>query len=52
VVPADHKWYTRLVVADAIADTLESLPLAYPTVDESKREELARARAALEAEGS
>jgi PPK2 family polyphosphate:nucleotide phosphotransferase len=52
VVPADHKWYTRLVVADAIADTLESLALAYPTVDESKREELARARAVLEAEGA
>jgi PPK2 family polyphosphate:nucleotide phosphotransferase len=50
VVPADHKWFTRLVVADAIVDTLESLHLAYPTVDEAKREELARARAALEAE--
>jgi hypothetical protein len=50
VVPADHKWFTRLVVADAIADTLESLSLRYPTIDEGKREELEKARAALEAE--
>ena len=50
VVPADHKWFTRLVVADAIGDALESLDLRYPTIDEKKREELGRARAALEAE--
>jgi len=50
VVPADHKWFTRLVVADAIGDTLESLDLRYPTIDEKKREELAQARAELEAE--
>jgi PPK2 family polyphosphate:nucleotide phosphotransferase len=51
VVPADHKWFTRLVVADAISDTLESLDLRYPTIDEAKREELERARKVLEAEG-
>jgi PPK2 family polyphosphate:nucleotide phosphotransferase len=50
VVPADHKWFTRVVVADAIVDTLESMHLAYPSVDEHKREELAAARALLEAE--
>ncbi|HVR70522.1 MAG TPA: polyphosphate kinase 2 family protein [Vicinamibacteria bacterium] len=50
VVPADHKWFTRLVVADAIADTLEDMDPRYPTIDERKREELAKARAALEAE--
>jgi PPK2 family polyphosphate:nucleotide phosphotransferase len=50
VVPADHKWFTRLVVADAIGDTLESLDLRYPTIDEGKREDLEKARAALEAE--
>ena len=50
VVPADHKWFTRLVVADAIGDALESLDLRYPTIDEKKREELAEARKALEAE--
>ena len=52
VVPADHKWFTRLVVSDAIVDTLEALDLHYPQVDEQKREELAKARAALEAEAS
>ena len=52
VVPADHKWFARLVVADEIVDTLESLNLSYPKVDAEKREELAKARAALEGEGS
>jgi PPK2 family polyphosphate:nucleotide phosphotransferase len=51
VVPADKKWYTRLVVAAAIADALEELKLAYPTVDAAKRRELKAARAALEREG-
>ena len=50
VVPADHKWFTRLVVADAIIDTLESLDLRYPPVDEKKRAELDRARKLLESE--
>jgi hypothetical protein len=40
VVPADHKWFTRLVVAGAIIDALEELELAYPTVDAHKRDEL------------
>jgi PPK2 family polyphosphate:nucleotide phosphotransferase len=47
VVPADHKWFTRLVVAEVIVDTLESLNLAYPEVDENKRKELAAVRKAL-----
>ena len=47
VVPADNKWYTRLVVAAAIVDALERLDLAYPQIDAAKRRELARARAAL-----
>lgn len=50
VVPADHKWFTRIAVADAIVDTLEAMDLSYPTIDESNREGLARARALLEAE--
>jgi PPK2 family polyphosphate:nucleotide phosphotransferase len=50
VVPADHKWFTRLVVADAIIDALESLDLHYPKVAEAKREELQQARQLLEAE--
>jgi PPK2 family polyphosphate:nucleotide phosphotransferase len=40
VVPADNKWYTRLVVAAAIVDTLKDLKLAYPTVDAEKRKQL------------
>ncbi len=48
VVPADHKWFTRLVVSAAIVDTLESLKLAYPQVDDEKRKELQSARRVLE----
>jgi len=47
VVPADNKWFTRLVVAGAIVDGLERLDLAYPQVDEAQRKELAAARAML-----
>jgi len=48
VVPADHKWFTRLVVAAAIVDTLEGLKLAYPKVDAEKRKGLQAARRLLE----
>ena len=51
VVPADNKWFTRVVVAAAIIEGLYSLELAYPRVDEAKREELANARDALTREG-
>jgi PPK2 family polyphosphate:nucleotide phosphotransferase len=51
VVPADSKWYTRVVVADAIVDTLESLDLHYPRVNDAKRAELDEARQRLLAEG-
>jgi PPK2 family polyphosphate:nucleotide phosphotransferase len=44
VVPADNKWFTRLVVAAAIIDGLDSLKLHYPRVNETKRAELAKAR--------
>jgi PPK2 family polyphosphate:nucleotide phosphotransferase len=47
VVPADNKWYTRLVVAAAVVDALESLDLRYPQVDDAKRAELASTRAML-----
>ncbi|MQA28288.1 MAG: polyphosphate kinase 2 family protein [Luteitalea sp.] len=50
VVPADNKWFTRLVVAEAIADALAGLDLRFPEVDAAKRKELASARATLEAE--
>jgi PPK2 family polyphosphate:nucleotide phosphotransferase len=47
VVPADHKWFTRLVVAEVIVDALESLELSYPKVSAAKRKELAAVRSAL-----
>jgi len=47
VVPADNKWFTRLVVAAAIVEALEKLDLKYPEIDAAKRKELAAARAAL-----
>ena len=47
VVPADNKWFTRLVVAGAVVEAMERLDLAYPRVDAAKRKELAAARAAL-----
>ncbi len=47
VVPADNKWFTRVVVAAAVIDALEELDLAFPKVDKAKRDELAAARQAL-----
>jgi len=47
VVPADRKWFTRLVVAAAVHDALDRLKLAYPTVSEEKSRELVSARAEL-----
>jgi hypothetical protein len=40
VIPADNKWFTRIVVASAVITTLASLDLAYPTVGEAKLKEL------------
>jgi PPK2 family polyphosphate:nucleotide phosphotransferase len=40
VVPADHKWFTRLVVADIIERTLSSLRLHYPTVNKAQKSRL------------
>ncbi len=50
IVPADNKWFTRLVVAGAIIETLEGLDLHYPSVDEAKKKELDAARRLLEKE--
>jgi PPK2 family polyphosphate:nucleotide phosphotransferase len=47
VVPADNKWYTRVVVAAAIIDTLASLGLHYPKVDAAKQKDLVAAKRAL-----
>ncbi len=48
VVPADHKWFTRIVVAAAIVDTLEGLDLSYPNVDPQKHKQLKEARRFLQ----
>ena len=50
VVPADNKWFTRIVVASAIVDALASLGLHYPKVEPAKLAELAAAKKALLAE--
>jgi len=47
VVPADNKWFTRLVVAGAIVEALEKMDLAYPVITPAQRAELASAREAL-----
>jgi PPK2 family polyphosphate:nucleotide phosphotransferase len=47
VVPADNKWFTRVVVGAAIVDTLASLDLAYPKVDNARLAEIANAKKAL-----
>jgi len=47
VVPADNKWFTRLVVAAAIVEALEELDLHFPELDKEKRAELAKARRML-----
>ena len=50
VVPADNRWFTRLIVAAAIVHAVENLGLAYPKVDAAKKKELAAVRAALSRE--
>jgi PPK2 family polyphosphate:nucleotide phosphotransferase len=47
VVPADNKWFTRLIVAAAIVDAIAGLKLRYPSVSPTLRKELRAARASL-----
>ena len=51
VVPADHKWYMRLVVVAAIVDAIEALGLNYPQTPPEERAQFADLRTQLEAEG-
>ena len=51
VVPADHKWFARVVIGSVIVSTLESLNLRFPRVDKASLEEFAKVRKALESEG-
>lgn len=50
VLPADHKWFTRLCVVGALIATLEKLDLAFPVLEESAMAQLSRARDMLTAE--
>ena len=50
VVPADNKWFTRLVVAAAVIDTLASLELKYPEIGEVQLKELTEAKNLLDKE--
>ncbi len=50
VVPSDHKWFARLVVAAAVAGKLRAMDPAYPTVDGEQLKTLAKARSVLEQE--
>jgi PPK2 family polyphosphate:nucleotide phosphotransferase len=50
VVPADNKWFSRLLVAAAIVEAVENLDLAYPTVSAEKKKELQTMRVALSRE--
>jgi PPK2 family polyphosphate:nucleotide phosphotransferase len=47
VVPADNKWFTRVVVATAIVETLESLKVDYPKLDAQQLKQLEKARVML-----
>jgi polyphosphate kinase 2 (PPK2 family) len=47
VIPADHKWVTRAVVADIITTTLLDLKLKYPVVSDEQQRQLAAARKKL-----
>jgi PPK2 family polyphosphate:nucleotide phosphotransferase len=49
-IPADHKWLTRVAVAEAIMDCLERLDISFPKIDSEKRKDLKKARAALRRE--
>jgi PPK2 family polyphosphate:nucleotide phosphotransferase len=50
VIPADHKWVSRALVANIIAATIKSLDLEYPRIDDDQRAEMEAARRALEEE--
>lgn len=50
VVPADNKWFTRLVISSAIVEAMDALDLTFPKVDEKALAEMQKARDALRAE--
>jgi PPK2 family polyphosphate:nucleotide phosphotransferase len=52
VVPADHKWFARLVIGSVIVSTLETLDLRFPSADAASLQEFKQVRKALEGEGN
>jgi PPK2 family polyphosphate:nucleotide phosphotransferase len=50
VIPADHKWFTRVAVADVLLKTLQSLDLTYPSVSKERKTELQKIKRQLEEE--
>ncbi len=50
IIPADHKWFTRMVVADIICSKLKELELKYPTVTAQHQQDILRAKEILSAE--
>jgi PPK2 family polyphosphate:nucleotide phosphotransferase len=50
IIPADHKWFTRVAVADIIIERLKDLKLKYPTPDEKQKDEIEQAKMILQAE--
>jgi hypothetical protein len=51
VVPADHKWFARVVIGSAIVSTLDTLNLHFPRLDKASLREFKQVRKALENEG-
>jgi PPK2 family polyphosphate:nucleotide phosphotransferase len=51
IIPANHKWVSRSLVAEIVVTTIESLGLKYPEVTDDKRVKIEAARRQLEAEG-
>jgi PPK2 family polyphosphate:nucleotide phosphotransferase len=51
VVPADHKWFARVVIGSTIVAALDALNLRFPRVDKASQQEFAKVREALENEG-
>jgi PPK2 family polyphosphate:nucleotide phosphotransferase len=52
VIPADHKWFARMSVADIICARLSELPLSYPTVTEEQKQGLLKVKESLDNEPS
>jgi len=50
IIPADHKWFTRLAVVSAICETLDNLNLKYPEASKEQKEALLAAKAEMEQE--